>query len=123
MQSLRLGLSSSSLLRELALAFMSIDKLNIAEDLVRRALVSETGKGNSHTRKLLADILTSQNNIVNAVEEYRSIIGDDFADYSLKIQSGEKCASLLSSLGRTDELKVLKSILNDLKNSNNNNIQ
>jgi len=43
MQSLRLGLSSSSLLRELALAFMSIDKLNIAEDLIRRALVTETG--------------------------------------------------------------------------------
>ena len=86
-------------------------------------LLLSLGKGNSHTRKLLADLLTSQNNIVNAVEEYRSIIGDDFADYSLKIQSGEKCASLLSSLGRTDELKVLKNILNDLKNSNDNNIQ
>jgi hypothetical protein len=98
---------------------MSIDKLSIAEDLVRRALVADTSKGNSHTRKLLADILSSQNNIVNAVEEYRAIIGDDFADYNLKIVSGEKCASLLSSLGRTDELKVLKNIINDIKNSNN----
>ena len=40
-QALRLGLDSNSLLRELAVAYMAADKLQVAEDLVRRATVCD----------------------------------------------------------------------------------
>ena len=45
-------------------SFIAVDKLQIAEDLVRRTLAKEVetdGKQHPNSRKLLADILNQQN--------------------------------------------------------------
>lgn len=112
-QALRLGLNSSSLLRELATANMAADKLQTAEDLVRRAIRSEN-RQNPRTRRLLADILASQNQALGAIEEYQGIISDDSADKRSKLEAAEKCADLLSSLGRDEELKTLSDIIHTI---------
>lgn len=68
-QAIRLGLSNPSLLRELGTAYMALDRLAHAEDLVRRAAAVEaaantvTGKAAAFTRKLLADVLAGQNQV------------------------------------------------------------
>jgi Flp pilus assembly protein TadD len=112
-QALRLGLSSSTLLRELATANMAADKLQTAEDLVRRAIRCEN-RQNPRTRKLLADILASQNQAVGAIEEYQGIISDDTVDKRSKLEAAEKCAELLTSLGRHEELKTLSNIIHTI---------
>ncbi|KAJ1439647.1 hypothetical protein B484DRAFT_391710 [Ochromonadaceae sp. CCMP2298] len=123
-QSLRLGLTDTQLLRELATSFMSVDKLQTAEDLIRRALrgeaalASQAGSkytSNARTRRLLADVLAGQNQAVRAVEEYQSIIADDGADLGTKQEAAERCADLLVSLGREEELATLRSIIDSLK--------
>lgn len=142
-QAIRLGLSNSPLLRELAISFMSIDKFVVAEDLVRRGLAIETGggggglnnnsssagtlmtsqqqqpvspisKGNAHTRKLMGDILAAQNQAVNAIVEYQGVISDMDVEGAIRIAAGEKCLGLLMRLGRDDEAKQLRFILNQL---------
>jgi tetratricopeptide (TPR) repeat protein len=139
-QALRLGLNNSTLLRELAISFMSIDKFVIAEELVRRSLAIETGvsdtltnggssgtlattsqqggaptsRGNAHTRKLMGDILAAQNQAVKAIAEYQGVISDMEVEASIRIAAGEKCHGLLVRLGRDDEAKQLASILNQL---------
>ena len=113
-QALRLGLSNSALLRELATANMAVDKLQTAEDLVRRAIRHEN-KGNAHTRQLLANILASQNQAVSAIEQYQAIISDDGVDKKLKLEAAEKCAELLGSLGRDEELKTLANIVHTIQ--------
>ena len=78
-QALRIGtviVKSPSLLRELATSFIAVDKLQIAEDLIRRALASEAsvtdnGRTNSYSRKILADILAGQNQASLAVGKYK----------------------------------------------------
>jgi tetratricopeptide (TPR) repeat protein len=120
-QSIKLGLNSSTLLRELATSFMAVDKLQIAEDLIRRAIsleISISSKANARTRKLLADLLSSQNQAALAVDEYQKVIGDDDSDVNLKRISADKCSSLLSSLGRYEELSSLKMIIKDLSATN-----
>ena len=73
-QTLRLGLTAPHVLRELATAFMASDKLQVAEDLIRRALASEPGKGSFTTRKLLGDVLAGQNLAAKAVDEYKTVL-------------------------------------------------
>lgn len=122
LQSIKLGLNSITLLRELATSFIAIDKLQIAEDLIRRAIsleISITGKANARTRKLLADLLSSQNQAALAVDEYQKVIGDDDSDLNLKRISADKCSTLLSSLGRFEELSSLKMIIKDLSAATN----
>eukprot|EP01038_Epipyxis_sp_PR26KG_P005335 gene5335-7404_t len=103
-QALRLGLNNSLLLRELATMYMSLDKLQIAEDLIRRAIANEKKQiVNPHTRKLLADILAGQNQTVKAIEGYQDIIGDESCDVKARIEAGESCCQLLLSIGRDDE--------------------
>ncbi|CAE7804940.1 Cfap70, partial [Symbiodinium microadriaticum] len=99
-QALRLGLNNSAILREIAMAFISVDKLRTAEELVRRSMASDLADGapkpNSHTRRLLGDILAGQNQAVEAIEEYQSVIGDEDADLETRLLAGEKCSDLLS---------------------------
>lgn len=133
-QALRLGQDDAQVLRELATSFMSVDKLQIAEDLIRRALRKEsldnagttTASGssskytsNARTRRLLADILAGQNQAVKAVEEYQRIIADEGADLKTKLEVAERCSELLSSLGRDEELVTLRSIIASLSQDGN----
>ena len=136
-QALRLGQEDAQILRELATSFMSVDKLQTAEDLIRRALrremVDSTGgantagngnnsavggsskyTSNARTRRLLADILAGQNQAVRAVEEYQRIIADDGADLRTKLEAAERCSELLLSLGREEELLTLRNIIASL---------
>jgi Flp pilus assembly protein TadD len=124
-QALRLGQSDPQLLRELATSFMSVDKLQIAEDLIRRALRYESAAApgspesagssrytsNARTRRLLADILAGQNQAVRAVDEYQRVIADEYADLKTKLEAAERCNELLTSLGREEELATLRSII------------
>jgi tetratricopeptide (TPR) repeat protein len=124
-QALRLGQDDAQVLRELATSFMSVDKLQTAEDLIRRALRKEQLEGsgaagsskytsNARTRRLLADILAGQNQAVKAVDEYQRIIADEYADLRTKVDAAERCSDLLASLGREEELMTLRSIITSL---------
>lgn len=117
--SLQCGLKNPSLLRELATAYMALDKLSIAEDLIRRTMnieagQNESGKANPVTRKLFADILRGQNLAVNAIEEYQGVVSDQDADVMVRIQAAEKCLNLIESLGRREDAANLKRVLADL---------
>ena len=140
-QALRLELKNTSLLREIAVAYIAINKLNIAEDLIRRTLVIETSTqpnslrfvwifiinccilytcinskgGNPATRKLLADVLAGQNQAIEAINEYQSILSDDNSDTDLKIIVAEKCIPLLESLGRYEDISSVKKIIESLQ--------
>ena len=118
-QALRLGLTNASILRELATAYIAVDKLQLAEDLTRRALASEwslsqDSKSSPYTRRLLGDILAGQNQAVQAIEEYQQVLADDAADMDTRLDAAEKCRALLVSLGRTEEIKTLNGIVNSL---------
>jgi tetratricopeptide (TPR) repeat protein len=117
-QALRLQLGTTALLRELAMAYAAVDKLSIAEDLVRRAITSEEGSSSSSgsrgSRKLLADILAGQNNAAMAVEEYQTVIEDDNGEPNVRVEAAHQCAALLTSLGRDDEVKTIKKIISAL---------
>jgi hypothetical protein len=123
------------------MAFMSIDKLQTAEDLIRRTIAIEqyikqqlqqqqqqqqqqqangttfttnsSGAG-SHNRKLLADILAGQNLAAKAINEYQLILQDDESTNLEKLAAAQKCAELLVSLGRTEELPAINQIINRL---------
>jgi Flp pilus assembly protein TadD len=58
-RALELDLAHSALLRELATLNMAIDRLPTAEDLIRRAIRYEN-RQNAYSKKLLADVMTSQ---------------------------------------------------------------
>ncbi|RYH22214.1 hypothetical protein EON65_19560 [archaeon] len=117
-QALRLGLSAPSVLRELALAFMSIDKLQVAEDLLRRSIACDLQTrriAHPHSRKLLADVLAGQNLAAKAVEEYKAVLLDEDADPTTKRAAADKCLALLASLGRDEELDAVKNIVATLE--------
>lgn len=109
-QALRLGLRDANLLRELATGYMSVDLLQMAEDLIRRALVADSDRGTAHTRKMLGDVLASQNHAAAAVDEYQAVLGDELADRDTREAAARNCAIQLRSLGRMDELASLESI-------------
>ena len=117
-QALRLGLSASPVLRELGTAFISVDKLQTAEDLIRRALSAEGGKGSPYTRKLLGDVLAGQQQAARAIDEYQVILGDGTegeAGMKLRLQAAQQCRSLLVTLGRTEELVAIDAIIETLR--------
>ena len=116
-QALRLGLTNTAVLREMATSYIAVDKLQTAEDLIRRALANDdlTGKSNPHTRRLLGDVLAGQNNAAQAIDEYQSVIEDPAADRDVRILAGEQCVQLLQSLGRTEEKRTLEEILEALE--------
>lgn len=130
-QALRLGLTNTPLLRELATAFMSCDKLTVAEDLIRRAIAGEEksgsvdlqtsgGKGNPYYRKLLGDVLAGQQQAASAIEEYKKVIANENVfggseDEEVRVAAAEKCLSLLQALGRNEEAVAVKEILSSLR--------
>lgn len=125
-QCLRLGLSNTSLLRELATCYMAVDKLQTAEDLIRRAMSKENvddflfiggSKQNAYTRKLLADVMAGQSQAAQAVEEYQKVLADSELDPQTRLDAAERCARLLGTLGRSEELKALTQIINSLSAS------
>jgi tetratricopeptide (TPR) repeat protein len=116
-QALRLGLDNDSLMRELAVAYVSVDRLSIAEELLRLTAACErryTGRTLTTTRKLLADVLAGQNNIHSAIEEYRSLLDDEGTDAATRVDAAIKCKGLLEALGRTEEADELALILKSL---------
>ena len=122
-QALRLGLQDASVLRELAMGYVAVDQLQVAEDLIRRALASEMrekGYYSSYTRKLLGDVLAGQHAAAAAVEEYQSVIGDDSADSMTRVEAAVKCSSLLKSLGRMDEVRSVEEIADVLRAAGRN---
>jgi len=120
-QSLRLDQKDAMILREMALAFMSVDKLQIAEDLMRRTLAVSTSRGsNPYHRKLLADILAGQNLAAKAVDEYMAVLQDEsLEDVGEKLRAGQKCAELMKTLGRTEEIPALNQIVSKLGSAAN----
>jgi tetratricopeptide (TPR) repeat protein len=119
-QTLRLGQSDPIILRELATAFMSIDKLQTAEELVRRTIAIEVNnsinsKPSSYTRKLLADILAGQNMAAKAIDEYKQLLMDETIDFPQKLAIAEKCSNLLISLGRDEEVQSLQQIMENMR--------
>jgi len=118
-QSFRLGLMNAMILREMATAYIAVDKLQTAEELIRRAISCEeksdqNGKCSSYTRRLLGDVLAGQNQAAQAIEEYQLIIEDNEAEREIRIEAGEQCLKLLESLGRTEEYLTLELILRSL---------
>ena len=108
------------MLRELATAFMASDKLQVAEDLIRRALASEPGKGSFTTRKLLGDVLAGQNLAAKAVDEYKAVLEanefEEDKDYPrMQLAAAERCVVLLQSLGRVEEAKSASAIATKLR--------
>mmetsp|Transcript_8993 Transcript_8993/g.13521 ORF Transcript_8993/g.13521 Transcript_8993/m.13521 type:complete len:1206 (-) Transcript_8993:116-3733(-) len=120
-QALRLGLSNAAILREIATAYIAVDKLRYAEDLIRRAMATDSAEGNgkssSHTRRLLGDVLAAQNHAAQAVDEYQCVIENNEADLETRIAAGRKCLTLLQTLGRNEEVNQLESIINALESS------
>jgi len=99
-QSVRCGLTSASLLRELGNAYIAADQLQTAESLLRRALAS-VDSGN--TRKRLADVLAAQNCAEAALNEYQIILQADDSDVKTRAEVLQSCCQLLKSLGRNAE--------------------
>jgi len=116
-QTLRLGQNDPNILREIATAFISMDKLQTAEDLIRRTMSIETmNKGVSpYTRKLLADVLAGQNLAAKAIDEYQALLTAEEVDLATKLSVAEKCVNLLVSLGREEELAALNNIITNLR--------
>jgi tetratricopeptide (TPR) repeat protein len=114
-QSLRLGVTSPVLLRELATAFMGVDKLQTAEELIRRCISVENEKGSFATRILLGDALAGQNQAAKAVEEYQTVIEAEESPADVKLSAAQNCVTLLKTLGRQEEYKAAKQVVAKLK--------
>lgn len=135
-QALRLGMTSSALIREIANSFMSTDRLVVAEDLLRLSIansvsssapivVTASSSKSSNmdeaadlwkSRKLLANILSTQNRAIEALEEYRSIVENDRVVTNERIKAGEACLMILKSLDREEEAKVVQRIIDSFEN-------
>jgi tetratricopeptide (TPR) repeat protein len=115
-QALKLGLDHAPLLRELAMGFMSCDRLLTAEDLIRRALASDLAP-NPHHRKLLGDVLAGQQQAAAAVEEYKKVmeLAQAEGDGEVAAAAAERSAALLATLGRAEEAAAAKAILSQLR--------
>ena len=108
----RLGLADSTLLRELANAYTEIDRFDTAEELFRRSLAVD--EGSAHTRRRLADVLSAQNAVADAVNEYMKVIdavkergAGDAVEKKEALAAIDQCEKLLQSLGRANEIKPL----------------
>ncbi|KAG1692864.1 hypothetical protein DVH05_024153 [Phytophthora capsici] len=106
-QALRHNLSNPALLRELSNAFVAIDRLESAEKLLRRSLVCQDS---SLTRKTLADVLAAQNCAEDALRQYIQSL-DVTEDVGERCALLEKCAQLLTTLGRPEEANEYRSMV------------
>jgi tetratricopeptide (TPR) repeat protein len=127
---LKYGLTDVSLLRELGNAFVSIDRLQAAEAMFRRALAVTTASNGSysatvptsttvissskaasvHVRRRLADVLSAQNSVALAIEEYKAVFMCDDAPIDERQQALGRCGPLLKTLGRSHELQQWRAI-------------
>ncbi|KAG7386304.1 Cilia- and flagella-associated protein 70 [Phytophthora pseudosyringae] len=98
-QALRHNLSNPALLRELSNAFVAIDRLESAEKLLRLSLACQDS---SLTRKTLADVLAAQNCAEDALRQYTQSL-DVTEGVEERCALLEKCAQLLTTLGRPEE--------------------
>ncbi|GMF15748.1 unnamed protein product [Phytophthora fragariaefolia] len=106
-QALRHNLSNPALLRELSNAFVAIDRLESAEKLLRRSLVCQES---SLTRKTLADVLAAQNCAEDALRQYTQTL-DVTEDVGERCALLEKCAQLLTTLGRPEEANEYRTMV------------
>jgi hypothetical protein len=118
-QSLRLGLKNLALLREISTSFMNCNKLELAEDIIRRVISmevreSDTGCGTSTSRYLLARILDKRNLVSAAIDEYRAVIGDLNAEKLIQLESAQRAIQLVESIGRNEDKATLGKIVADL---------
>ena len=132
----RLDLKDPVLLRELGNAYTSVDRLETAEALFRRALAQD--ETNAHTRRRLADALAAQNAVADAVNEYLAVVAQHRDRLDAAAGSGSsggeegnnnmpraereeclaalgQCKRLLKTLGRADELQPLRLLERRLK--------
>lgn len=100
-QALKYGMTSTSLLRELASAHISIDHLSTAEDLLRRSLTLDPAP---YTRRLLADVLASQNALTQASAEYKIVLESDDVEDWQRDDAFQQYSQILKALGRESEL-------------------
>jgi len=103
-QALRFQIMDPVLLRELGIAYMAIDRLEVAESLLRQSLALER---NPRTQRVLADVNATQNMGTAAVEDYKAVIFNPSADEEEKQQAFSKCIALLKKLGREDEIQAI----------------
>lgn len=100
-QALKYTITNTSLLRELASAFISIDHLSTAEDLLRRSIALDPVP---YTRRLLADVLASQNALAQAAAEYKLLLDSEDAEDWQRDDALQQYAEILRVLGREHEL-------------------
>ncbi|RQM20676.1 hypothetical protein B5M09_010355 [Aphanomyces astaci] len=100
-QALRYDLANTTLLRELSNGFVALDKLEVAESLLRRSLLAGDS---SLTRKTLADVLAAQNCASTALDQYKKAL-EGCSSMGDRAALLARCANLLSMLGRLEEAK------------------
>ena len=49
-----------------------------------------------------------------AIDEYRTVVADEYAETAIRQSAAERCVGLLVSLGREEDLKALKRVLQSL---------
>ncbi|KAF0702371.1 hypothetical protein AaE_015982 [Aphanomyces astaci] len=92
---------NTTLLRELSNGFVALDKLEVAESLLRRSLLAGDS---SLTRKTLADVLAAQNCASTALDQYKKAL-EGCSSMGDRAALLARCADLLSMLGRLEEAK------------------
>jgi len=103
-QALRFDIKDPMLLRELGVSYMAIDRLEVAENLLRQSLALDS---NPTTRRVLADVNAAQNMGSVAVEDYKAVIFDPAVEEKEKQEAFSKCVALLKKLGREDEIDAI----------------
>ncbi|RHY85302.1 hypothetical protein DYB35_013895, partial [Aphanomyces astaci] len=114
-KALRYDLANKTLLRELSNGFVALDKLEVAESLLRRSLL--TGD-TSLTRKTLADVLAAQNCASTALDQYEKALEacSSMGDRAMLLA---RCANLLSVLGRLEDA-MRRGVLVPTRSANQN---
>ncbi|OWZ02891.1 hypothetical protein PHMEG_00025472 [Phytophthora megakarya] len=112
-QALRHNLSNPGLLRELSNAFVAIDRLESGEKLLRRSLACQDS---FLTRKTLADVLAAQNCAEDALRQYTLSLNvtESVEERCVLL---EKCAQLLTTLGRPEEAIEYRTMATQLQAS------
>jgi len=108
-EALRHDIKDPLLLREISLAYISIDYLEEAERLLHRSLALDSS---FHTRKVLVDVLSAQNLVDKAAKEYEIMLDSDDMDKTERSMVLEQYQGVLKVLGRDAEAESLPSPAN-----------
>jgi hypothetical protein len=110
---------------------MALDRLETAEALFRRSIANDPSV---HARRRLADVLSAQNSMAEAVNEYKRVLETTSSKVASSAQRPAcvlcaltfllsqddishaltECARLLRALGREDEIQQVEAIRGDL---------